>query len=255
MTTNTLLMRLAGPMQSWGTQSRFTVRDTGLEPSKSGVIGLLCAALGRGRAKPLDDLAALRMGVRVDFAGIMKLDYHTAGGGRLPGGSRYGVRRAAGGAGDTVLSNRYYLADADFLVGIESEDMDRLRCLDDALREPVWQLCLGRKAFVPGSPVYVPKGLLEGKRLEDAVTLHAWPRWDVDMPRLRDRPETLRLAIEDTGGAEVRMDQPTGCSFQTRRFLPRRVKNDFRRLGPGDGEVPVRADAEEDGDVFVTTGT
>ena len=248
-------MRLAGPMQSWGTQSRFTVRDTGLEPSKSGVIGLLCAALGRGRTEPLDDLAALRMGVRVDFSGIMKLDYHTAGGGRLPGGRRYGVRRAAGGAGDTVLSNRYYLADADFLVGMESEDMDQLRCLDDALQEPVWQLCLGRKAFVPGVPVYVPEGLREGVCLEDALTVHPWPRWDVDVPRLRDRPDTLRLAIEDTGGEEVRMDQPTGCSFQTRRFLPRRVKNDFRRLGSGDGEVPVRADAEEDGDVFVTTST
>ena len=149
-------MRLAGPMQSWGTQSRFTMRDTGREPSKSGVIGLLCAAIGRGRYEPLDDLAALRMGVRVDFPGDMRLDYQTAGGGRLPDGSRYGVRRAAGGAGDTVLSNRYYLADADFLVGIESEDIGRLRCLDDALRRPVWQLCLGRKAFIPGVPIYVP---------------------------------------------------------------------------------------------------
>ena len=44
-----LLMRLAGPMQSWGTRSRFSNRDTGLEPSRSGVIGLLCAALGRPR--------------------------------------------------------------------------------------------------------------------------------------------------------------------------------------------------------------
>ena len=50
-----LLMRLAGPMQSWGTRSRFGNRDTGLEPSRSGVIGLLCAALGRPRAEPLDD--------------------------------------------------------------------------------------------------------------------------------------------------------------------------------------------------------
>ena len=124
---STLLMRLAGPMQSWGTQSRFTMRDTGREPSKSGVIGLLCAALGRGRAEPLDDLATLRMGVRVDSPGVMKLDYHTAGGGRLPGGHPYGVRRASGGSGDTVLSNRYYLADADFLVGIESEDINLLR--------------------------------------------------------------------------------------------------------------------------------
>jgi len=41
----TLLLRLAGPMQSWGLSSRFTIRDTSLEPSKSGVLGLLCAAL------------------------------------------------------------------------------------------------------------------------------------------------------------------------------------------------------------------
>ena len=47
-----LLMRLAGPMQSWGTQSRFGHRDTGTEPSKSGVIGLLCAALGWPRDQP-----------------------------------------------------------------------------------------------------------------------------------------------------------------------------------------------------------
>ena len=66
---NTLLIRLAGPMQSWGTQSRFFTRDTGHEPSKSGVIGVLCAALGWGREAPLDDLARLRMGVRVDRPG------------------------------------------------------------------------------------------------------------------------------------------------------------------------------------------
>lgn len=43
---STLLMRLAGPLQSWGTTSRFDQRDTGKEPSKSGVIGLMAAALG-----------------------------------------------------------------------------------------------------------------------------------------------------------------------------------------------------------------
>ena len=160
---NTLLMRLAGPMQSWGTQSRFTVRDTGLEPSKSGVIGLLCAALGRSRESNLDDLAALRMGVRVDRPGAMKLDFHTAGGGTLPSGHAYGVAKAGGGRPGTVLSNRYYLADADFLVGLESDDKAQLRPLYNALKEPSWQLYLGRKAFVPGVPVYIPDGLHEGE--------------------------------------------------------------------------------------------
>lgn len=57
-----LLLRLCGVMQSWGTDSRFLVRKTDPEPSKSGVVGLLCAALGRGRGEDISDLAALRMG-------------------------------------------------------------------------------------------------------------------------------------------------------------------------------------------------
>ena len=63
---DTLLIRLIAPMQSWGVQSNYTVRDTGLEPSKSGVIGLLCAALGRPREADVADLTAVRMGVRID---------------------------------------------------------------------------------------------------------------------------------------------------------------------------------------------
>src|SRR5205823_7989735 len=100
-----LLMRLAGPMQSWGTRSRFSNRDTGLEPSRSGVIGLLCAALGRSREEPLDDFLPLKMAVRVDREGRLLRDYHTA----------QDVRRAdpTKGTQDTVLSERFYLADAD----------------------------------------------------------------------------------------------------------------------------------------------
>ena len=48
---STLLLALEGPLQSWGTSSRFSERGSGLEPSKSGVIGLLCAALGRRRPR------------------------------------------------------------------------------------------------------------------------------------------------------------------------------------------------------------
>ena len=71
----TLLLRLAGPMQSWGISSRFSIRDTGMEPSKSGVIGLVCAALGKPRDESTTDdaefrqLTQLKMAVRVDRQG------------------------------------------------------------------------------------------------------------------------------------------------------------------------------------------
>ena len=68
---STLLLRLAGPMQSWGTDSKFDVRRTGREPSKSGVIGLVAAALGIARQdrQALQTLNDLRFGVRVDHEG------------------------------------------------------------------------------------------------------------------------------------------------------------------------------------------
>ena len=42
----TLLLRLAAPMQAWGCGSKFDTRRTNREPTKSGVVGLLAAALG-----------------------------------------------------------------------------------------------------------------------------------------------------------------------------------------------------------------
>ena len=73
-----LLMRLAAPMQSWGASSRFTRRETEMMPTKSGVIGMLAAALGIGRDEPLTRFAGLRFGVRIDQPGTIMSDFHTA---------------------------------------------------------------------------------------------------------------------------------------------------------------------------------
>ena len=64
-----LLLRLAGPLQAWGVKSRFTVRSTELAPTRSGIIGMLSAAIGRRRTDPIEDLLSLRFGVRKDQPG------------------------------------------------------------------------------------------------------------------------------------------------------------------------------------------
>ena len=237
---STLLMRLAGPMQSWGTQSRFVDRDTGREPSKSGVIGLLCAALGKPREeKPGDGFPTLaqldeelRMGVRVDREGTIAKDYHTAGGGRVPGLKKYGVIKANGGL-DAVVTTRYYLADADFLVGLEG-DAALLRRLDDALARPVWPQYLGRKSFVPGIPVMIPDSLLPpGRLIPDPleVALRQFP-WLVRR-RNRDQdkvpPTGLRMLIESSAeeGGEVRLDAPSSFVPADRRYILRYVKTSY----------------------------
>ncbi len=52
----TLLLRLAAPLQAWGADSKFETRKTNREPTKSGVIGLLAAALGAVGFSPVKPL-------------------------------------------------------------------------------------------------------------------------------------------------------------------------------------------------------
>jgi len=234
---NVLLMHLSAPMQSWGTQSRFTERDTGREPSKSGVIGLASAALGRPRDQSPDDLSRLRMGVRVDREGTILRDFHTAGGGSWLG-RPYGVAKADGSritAGNaakaTVVSNRYYLADAVFLVGLEGEDRDLLASIDAALASPRWPLCLGRKAFPPAEPIRLPQGLRTDTALEDA--LRTWPYLVADRPgRRRDPADSLRLIIECPAGqdGEPRQDVPLSFRSDARDFSVRYVREQWLPL-------------------------
>jgi len=220
-----LLIRLAGPMQAWGTQSRFSVRDTGLEPSKSGVVGLLCAAMGKPRDEtlrpdlpPLADLASLRMAVRVDRPGILSRDYHTA----------MNVAKAGSQPGkkpqlkECELSWRYYLSDADFLVALEGPG-DLLRILHDSLANPVWPLYLGRKSFVPSLPVYVPEGLVSDTDLLDALKHHPW--WSYGT--IKEPAEPIRIVMEctDSFDGEIRNDTPVDFVSSKRSFTTRRVRD------------------------------
>lgn len=209
----TLLLRLAGPMQSWGTTSRFDERDTQLEPSKSGVIGLLCAALGRDRAETVDDLAALRMGVRVDREGVPMRDFQTAKGLLIASGKVQPDR--------TVVSPRHYLADAAFLVGLEGVEAALLQALHAAVLKPVWPLALGRKAFAPGCPVAIAEPPFHGLHpgtLEQALQQQPL----IAQARRTQAGRPLRTAIEHPTQGAQRHDQPTG-PYALRRFGPRLV--------------------------------
>lgn len=225
-----LLLRLAGPMQAWGTQSRFSVRDTGLEPSKSGVLGLLCAAMGKPRnEQPGDSFPTLRelaeqttMGVRVDRPGIVACDYHTAKNVLRAGAAlKPGKPPAKQHIQECVTSHRYYLADADFLVALEGPQ-EVLARLEAALASPVWPLYLGRKAFPPAMPVRVPGGLRADGALPDALRIRPWWR-----RTQQDQPpeEGLRIIVEQRPGeeGEVRNDVPLRFVSRDRAFTVRRV--------------------------------
>jgi CRISPR system Cascade subunit CasD len=199
-------------MQSWGYRSRFEDRDTGPEPTRSGVIGLLCSALGWGRETDLSPFASLRMGVRIDAPGRAMRDYHTA----------QNVLRAGGGLANTVLSTRHYLADARFLVGLEGSNGDFLEELEAALRDPIWTLWLGRKSFPLSEPPYLPQGSIYAGPLMEAFQNVTWKR---PTGPARQAPQTLRCAIEDEATGNLALsDLP--LRFADRSFGLRRVRHE-----------------------------
>ncbi len=202
----TLLLRMRAPMMSWGDHSRFTIRDTRREPTKSAVIGLLCAALGRPRWEPVDDLAMLKMGVRVNQDGLVQCDYHTV----------MDSIKSSGSKGDTVISQRYYVADADYLIGLEWGDLALLEALDTSLQCPTWQLYFGRKSFVPSCPIQV--GIV------DEPLIEALKHCQIH----RKLSKKLRYVLEVPESLDVRQDVP--INWQKRLFGSRCVNTEMIEL-------------------------
>lgn len=196
---HTLLLDLVGPMQSWGHRSRFDNRDTGLEPTRSGVVGLLCAALGWERDADLTPFETLVMGLRVEKPGRVALDFHTA--------QRHPEDNA-------TISSRYYLADARFLVGLEGE-LEWLRNLEAALNNPKWPLFLGRKAFPTALPV--ARSIREGD-VKTVLESAAWLALTPGEKRRAEKMTPLKLVLETLNPAdgETIMDAPR--DFERRRY-------------------------------------
>lgn len=208
------MLRLAGPMQSWGSGSRFVRRTTETAPTKSGIVGLLAAAYGRRRTDPIEDLAAVQIGVRIDQPGSMMRDFQTA---------RFDVK-------NNSISHRFFLSDAVFLVALEA-DRDLLDGMADALRRPVFPLSLGRRSFPPAGPLVI------GQRDGDIAAALAGQRWIApDFAQRRHRATSVQLAtVADcavgTEGSEVWRDEPIS-------FDPVRREYGWRSVVRGHVTVP-----------------
>lgn len=155
-------------MQSWGIDSRLNRRTTELFPSKSGIIGLLAAAMGvdkyaEDESKSIEKLAALQCNVfAMNKRGIQRMeDYHTVGGGYDQKDKLHHLRTADGKTKqDAALTYRHYLLDARFGVVLAGEGT-LLERAAEALKNPKWGLWLGRKCCIPSNPIFVA---LEGTK-------------------------------------------------------------------------------------------
>jgi CRISPR system Cascade subunit CasD len=242
MNANTLFLRLEGPMQSWGNQeSKFVIRRTSEAPTKSGVIGLLCAALGVCRSdapnKWLPKLNALHMGVRIDMPGVRWWDYHTVGAGMQ--------MRIAEGEGKTkvgaMLTRREYLCDASFLVSLQGEPR-LISELTAAMHSPKWALYLGRKSCPPSRPVQEEPPAT----FRDLISSLSIP-WRRRFNRKEDDPSTVDCLLDwiptdqqpdAPDDANVWFDVPV--AFDPPAHVPRFVIRKQLRVGTN-GEIDVAA--------------
>ncbi|MDR7301413.1 type I-E CRISPR-associated protein Cas5/CasD [Haloactinomyces albus] len=215
-------LRLAGPLQSWGSRSRFVRRETETAPTKSGVLGLVAAARGMRRSDPLEGLLGLRFGVRLDQPGQLVRDFQTA---QRPKREKDGTTSWS----SLPLSHRYYVSDAVYLAVLEG-DRELAEGIDEAVRSPEFPLYLGRRSCPPAGPVAV--GVSEND-LEGALASLPWMAGTRQQRRHRAR--TVRLATvcdadsEEPGGELVR-DVPVS-------FDPNRRQHAWRSITRGTVEV------------------
>ncbi|MDE3720447.1 type I-E CRISPR-associated protein Cas5/CasD [Nocardiopsis sp. N85] len=221
---------LAGPLQSWGAASRFARRTTENAPTKSGVIGLLAAALGRERTADPSDLAALRFGVRVDQPGVRVRDYQTA---------RHLVTDVS-----MPVSERFYLADAVFVAAVEG-DPELIDALYDAVRAPVFLPYLGRRSCPPSRPLDL--GRPSPGRVEDVLREQPWQAAPWYRRRSRDRSQVeLTTLVDAEGGTDgdLLRDLPVSFDPAHRRYAMRAVTADAVRVPDPDARRERTPDHE-----------
>lgn len=166
MSNKALALYLDGPMQSWGVASRFQYRETENLPTKSGVLGIVAAAIGIDKyasdeAERLEPLANLQFSVFRAFLvaeqrPVQRLsDFHTVGGGydKTDHRGRLSMpHKASGGPFGTVITHRAYLTDARFIAVLEGDEATLMQCAA-ALRNPRWGVWFGRKTCLPAAPL------------------------------------------------------------------------------------------------------
>ena len=208
-----LALYLDAPLQSWGYQSRFDRRTSFSLPTRSGIVGMICAALGVDRAdsKALEWFTDLKMTALAFQQNTRLTDFHTIGGGwdkkTDPGNI---VLTAKGKPGTTKVTRREYLQWSKFGVLIDGSGK-KLYEIEKALLNPCWGIWLGRKSCVPASPVCQGVFTSEEKARSHLSKLaHA---------QIQRTLEDVSL-FED--GCDTLNDIP--LDFFNRQFAPRRIR-------------------------------
>ena len=209
-----LALLLDAPLQSWGYQSKFDRRTTLSHPTRSGILGMLCAAMGIDRAdsKRLASFTDLGLTVLVFRNDERLIDYHTVGGGWNKKTDRQKiVPKANGGIGTTVVTRREYMQSSRF-GAILAGSRAQIEEIAAAVANPKWGVWLGRKSCIPASPVC--QGVFESE--QDAIDKL------IERNGGRKPSRVCRETDSFEEGTDTIMDVP--LDFKNREFAPRRIQ-------------------------------
>ncbi|MGP3959727.1 type I-E CRISPR-associated protein Cas5/CasD [Nonomuraea sp. 3N208] len=212
-----LVLRLAGPLQSWGEHSAFAERDTQRFPTRSGLIGLFAGAYGMRRGADLSGFDQLTFTIRIDRPGIPVADFHTVGGGRA---RQHTVPTADGGRRSvetaTIVTRRHYLADAVFTVGLTGPP-DLITELAERLNRPRWQPYLGRRSCPPDPPLLLRQTPDPFTELTQRVPVPRRFAGDGSLDFVREGADSQATSVTEL------MDVPVSFARLERRYRHRTV--------------------------------
>ena len=221
----TILLKLKGPMQSWGTSSHFETRNTDYYPSKSALIGIIAASFGyrRDQEQKIKELNELDFALRIDQPGMLLRDYHIA--------KKY---KKTGEFERTYVTNRYYMEDAVFVVAISHANDRRAEEIYEALQHPYFSPFMGRRSCP------VPLDFIIKMTEEDAVTALEKLEWQAAewyKKKYADYRAEIYAdkALLPQGIATMRKDYVISFSQKERKFGPRFEVRKSINLSGSDG--------------------
>ena len=148
----------------------------------------------------------MNFGIRVEREGVLLRDYHVAR------------------AKQPYITERFYLADAMFLAGLESDDTDFLNELNEALYNPAFPLYLGRRSCVPVMPLSLG---IRNEALLEVLRNEPWHLSERLQKRAYESDRKLRIITDSNDGryTAILRDIPISFSRTHREFAFRPVQD------------------------------
>lgn len=222
------------PLQSWGVNGVGLHRPTHSHPTKSGIVGVICSALGihRGDPRLLEVASQAKVNVRVDKAGKNRKDFQIFTFKKEPD------RVASWGSSadkdhpdkswlGSKMRDKFYLNDAAFVVAVEAPSLEVAQQWRDALISPQNLLYWGRKSCPTG-------------RIHAQVVEAESPRQALDSEFFAAGACDVVYLLEDINGGFVLRDDPAGFNeLGLLKYRERFLRREVTKVSP-DGRADER---------------